>query len=126
MEPRAFPLEEAMKAEAAHQPIIRSKRLAWFLESLPDGVIACDGEGQILQINAAARKLFEVPSLALSRGTSYHQFLHHYQPGDQQQQAIALEPWLMSLLIEEDAASSRQEATMVLQVPSGRKVYVTI
>jgi signal transduction histidine kinase len=126
MEPRALPREEAMKANEAHQRIMLPQQLAWFFESLPDGVIACDDEGQILQINAAARKLFEVPSLALYRETSYHQFLQHHQPGDQQQQAIALEPWLMSLLIDEEATSSRQEEPIVLLVPSGRKVYVTI
>jgi PAS domain-containing protein len=35
------------------------------LEALPDSVIACDREGKILRINAAARKLFEVSSEAL-------------------------------------------------------------
>ncbi len=115
-----------MNAEEAHKQIMLSQQLVYFLESFPDGVIACDGEGQIIWISTAALKLFEVASLSLCRGTSYHQFLQHYQPGDEQQRAIALEPWLMSLLIDEEAASSRQEATMVLQLPSGRKVDVTI
>jgi signal transduction histidine kinase len=115
-----------MKANEAHQPIMLSQQLACSFESFPDGAIACDGEGQIVQINTAARKLFEVASLGLYRGISYHQFLQPYQPGDQQQRVISLEPWLMSLLIDDEATSSRQEAPMVLQVPSGRKVYVTI
>jgi signal transduction histidine kinase len=119
-------MEEAMKAKDAHKPITLSKQLACSFESFPDGAIACDGEGQIVGINAAALKLFEVASLSFCHGLSYHQFLQPYQPGDQQQQAIALEPWLMSLLIDDEAASSRQEEIMVLQVPSGRKVYVTI
>jgi len=115
-----------MNTNKAHQPIMLSQQLACSFESFPDGAIACDGEGQIVQINTAARKLFEVASLALYRGTSYHQFLQPYQPGDQQQRAIALEPWLLSLVIDVEATSSWQEAPMVLQVPSGRKVYVTI
>jgi PAS domain-containing protein len=48
-----------MKANEAHQRIMLSQQLESSFESFPDGVIACDGEGQILQINAAARKLFE-------------------------------------------------------------------
>jgi len=115
-----------MKAKEAHKQILLSQQLACSFESFSDGAIACDGEGQIVQINAAARQLFEVASLALYRGTSYHQFLQHYAPGDQQQRAIALEPWLMNLLIDEEAASSQQEEATVLQVPSGRKVYVAI
>jgi len=115
-----------MKAKEAHKPIIPSKQLACFLESFLDGVIACNCEGKIVWINAAARKLFEVASLSLCRGTSYHQFLQHYAPGDQQQRAISLEPWLISLLIDDEVASNPQEEPMVLQVPSGMKVDVTI
>src|SRR5215471_5738083 len=126
MEPWAFPMEEAMNAEEAHKQIMLPQRYVCFFESFPDGVIACDGEGQIVQLNAAALKLFEVASLSLCRGTSYHQFLQHYQPADEQQRAIALEPWLMSLLIDDEAASSRHEETMALQLPSGRKVDVII
>jgi signal transduction histidine kinase len=115
-----------MKAEQAHEPIMLSQQLVCFLESFPDGVIACDGEGTILWINAAALKLFELASLSLCRGIGYQQFLQPYQPGDEQQRATLLDPWLMSLISDDEAASSQQEAPMVLQVPSGRKVYVTI
>src|SRR5258707_13535187 len=45
--------------------------------------------------------------------------------GDEQQRALSLEPWLMSLIIG-GAASSPQEETIFLQVPSGREVYVHI
>src|SRR5258707_15602717 len=45
--------------------------------------------------------------------------------GDEQQRALSLEPWLMSLIIGE-AACSPQEETIFLQVPSGREVYVHI
>ena len=95
-------------------------------EALPHGVIACDHAGNIVRINAAALKLFEVTSEPLWRGTSYQQFLQHYEMGDEQQRAISLESWLMSLLIDDEAASGTQEAIIVLQVPSGQKVYVTI
>jgi signal transduction histidine kinase len=103
-----------------------SSQLESILNTLPAGVIACDREGKILRINAAALKLFEVASEPLLRGTSYYQFLHHYEMGDEQQRALSLEPWLMSLIIEGEAASSLQEGTLVLQVPSGRKIYVNI
>ncbi len=95
-------------------------------DALPDSVIVCDCEGKILRINAAALKLFEVASEALCRGALYQQFLHHYEMGEEQQRALSLEPWLMSLLIDGEAASNPQEETIVLEVPSGRKVYVNI
>ncbi len=102
-----------------------SNQLKYIFESLPDGVIACDRDGKILRINATALKLFEVPSEHLARGTPCEQFLHSYQlDREQQQQAISLELWLMSLLSSAEATAGQQEEIIVLQLPSGRKVYV--
>jgi len=103
-----------------------SNQLECIFDTVADSIIACDGEGKISRINAAALKLFEVASELLCRGTLYQQFLHHYQMGDEQQRALSLEPWLMSLLTDGEATSSLQEETIVLQVPSGRKVYVNM
>jgi len=103
-----------------------SKHVAYTFDPLPDGAIACDGEGKILRANAAALKLFEVPSEALCRGIDYQQFLYRYTTGNEPQRTTALEPWLMSLLIDGEAASRLQEEILVLQLPSGRTVYVTL
>jgi len=111
-----------MKAKAAQARVVSSNQLERIFDTLPDGVIACDREGKILWTNAAALKLFEV---AAASGTSYQQFLQHYEMSDEQQRALSLEPWLMSLIIG-GAASSQQEETIFLQVPSGREVYVHI
>jgi len=111
-----------MKAKKAQARIVPSNQLERIFDTLPDGVIACDREGKILRTNAAALKLFEV---AAAPGTSYQQFLQHYEMGDEQQRALSLEPWLMSLIIGE-VACSPQEETIFLQVPSGREVYVHI
>jgi signal transduction histidine kinase len=106
--------------------IMPSNQVAYNFNPLPDGAIACDGEGKILRANAAALKLFEVPSEALCQGIDYQEFLHRYTMGDEQQRTTTLEPWLMSLLIDGEAASRPQEEILVLQLPSGRTVYVTL
>ncbi len=103
-----------------------SNQLECIFDTVADSIIACDGEGKISRINAAALKLFEVASEPLCRGTLYQQFLHHYQMGEEQQRALSLEPWLMSLLTDGEATSSLQEETIVLEVPSGRKVYINM
>jgi signal transduction histidine kinase len=104
-----------------------SKHVAYTFDPLPDGAIACDGAGKILRANAAALKLFEVPAEALCRGRDYQEFLHRYTTtGDEPQRASTLEPWLMSLLIDDEAASRPQEAIRRLLLPSGRMVYVTL
>ncbi len=94
---------------------------------LPDGVIVCDSKGTILQINAAALKLFEVASERYCLGMSYQQFLHAYQAGnDRQQQPLSLEPWLLSLLTNGETPTGQQEEMILLQLPSGRQIYVSI
>jgi signal transduction histidine kinase len=93
---------------------------------LPDGIIICDREGKILRANTAALSLFEVPSEALSRGKDYQEFLQRYEMSDKPQRASALEPWLMRLLVDEDAACSLHHEIRVLQLPSGRTVYITL
>jgi signal transduction histidine kinase len=103
-----------------------SKHVAYTFDPLPDGAIACDGEGKILRANAAALKLFEVPSEALCRGRDYQEFLLRYTMRNEPQRATTLEPWLMSLLIDGEAASRPQEAIRMLQLPSGRTVYVSL
>ena len=110
-----------MQQQAAQEAILLANRLECIFDTVPDSVIACDREGKILRMNAAALKLFEVASEPLCRGTRYQQFLHHYVKGEEQQRAISFEPWLMSLLIDGEATSSPQEELLVLQVPSGRK-----
>src|SRR5260370_3166777 len=119
-------MEEAMKAKEVQERITPSNQLECIFESLPDSVIGCDGEGKILRANAAALKLFEVPSEDLCQGMDYQEFLHRYTMGDEQQRAIALEPWLMHLVVDDEAASCLQKETMLLQLPSCREVYVTM
>jgi PAS domain-containing protein len=96
------------------------------LDLLSDGVIVCDREGKILRANAAALRLFEVPSEALCRGRDYQESLGRYQRSDEPQPASALEPWLMGLLVDEDAACSLQYETRVFQLPSGRTACITL
>ena len=119
-------MEEVMKAKEVQERITPSNQLECIFESLPDSVITCDGEGKILRANAAALKLFEVPSEDLCQGMDYQEFLHRYTMGDEHQRAIALEPWLMHLVVDDEAASCLQKETMLLQLPSGREAYVTM
>jgi len=112
-----------MQQQAIQEAILLANQLEGIFETLGESIIACDGEGKILHINAAALTLFEVASASLCRGTGCQQFLHAYQRGEEQPPALSLEPWLMSLLSDGEETTGQQEAIMVLQVPSGRKVY---
>lgn len=112
-----------MQQQAAQEAKLLANQLEGIFETLGESVIACDPEGKILHINAAALTLFEVASATLCRGTGCQQFLHSYQRGDEQPPALSLEPWLLSLISDGEETTGQQEAIMVLQVPSGRKVY---
>src|SRR5438034_743581 len=109
-------LHELHSKAGPQEGIMPSHQLEYTFDPLLDGVIVCDREGKLLQANAAALKLFEVPSEALCRGRDCQEFLHHYERSDEPQPATTLEPWLMSLLVEEDTACSLQHETRVLQL----------
>lgn len=98
----------------------------WIYDAFPYGIIACDHAGNILRINDAGFKLFEIASLPHWNGISYQQFLHRYHAEDQQQPAPTLEPWLTSLISHEEATPGTREELKVLQLPSGRTATVTI
>src|SRR5260370_1130184 len=112
-----------MQKQALQQAILVAKQLQAIYEALKERDNPRDRFGKILHINAAALTLFEVASASVCRGTGCQQFLHSYQIGDEQPPALSLEPWLMSLFSDGEEATSQQEAIIVLQVPSGRKVY---
>src|SRR5258708_33820935 len=115
-----------MKQKEIHEKILLSNQDQYILDALPDSVIACDREGKIFRINAAAMELFEVPSTDLYRGIFYNQFLHRYEIDDEQLQTLSIEPWLMKLVIDRETVSSPQGKIIVLQIPSKNKVYVNL
>src|SRR6266567_318545 len=115
-----------MQQQAVQEARLLANQLEGIFETLAESVIACDREGKILHINAAALTLFEVASASFCRGTYCQQFLHSYQIGAEQPPALSLEPWLMNLFSDGEETTGQQEAIIVLQVPSGRKVYAKL
>ncbi|EFH87795.1 putative PAS/PAC sensor protein [Ktedonobacter racemifer DSM 44963] len=107
----------------AHKPLNRVEAL-W--ESFPDGLIACDRNQKIVRINTAACTLFEVTSEAQCQGRDYQQFLTHYIRSDEQSPFVASGQWLMNLVLAGRAGASTPEQTLLLDLPSGRKVSVTV
>jgi signal transduction histidine kinase len=119
-------VEEAMQQQTIQEARLLTNQLDGIFETWGESVIACDREGKILHLNAAARTLFEVASASLYRGTDCQQFLHSYQRSDEQPPALSLEPWLMSLFSDAEETTGQQEAIVLLRMPSGREIYANI
>lgn len=100
------------------------QQLEEIFASLPENIIVCDGEGKILRLNAAALKLFEMPSELQCRGRDYYEFLTPYARCHEQQRPIPPEPWLGSPWEKEEAPPHPSETVMSLQVPSGQRIVV--
>ncbi|MBO0782326.1 MAG: PAS domain-containing protein, partial [Ktedonobacteraceae bacterium] len=79
---KRFPPSTALKARAqphhTQSEVAKLRQCAEIFAFLPDGVIACDREGKIRQINAAALKLFEVSSERQCLGRDCQEFLRRY------------------------------------------------
>jgi signal transduction histidine kinase len=115
-----------MRQKVEQDRIKSTSLLECTFNTLEDGVIVCDHEEKILLINAAALQLFEVSAGSHYKETPYRQFLHAYEVNEGEQQAISLEPWLLSLITHRDVATGQQEEITVLRVPSGRRIYADI
>lgn len=113
-----------MRPFAAHNETAQLQQMETIFACLPDGVIACDQNGKILRLNAAALKLFEVSSEDQCRGRDCHTFVERYVLQSEQQRPVALERWPEKPGSEEEAIFHPSEAMFLLRVPSGRKIAV--
>jgi signal transduction histidine kinase len=96
------------------------------LEALPDAIVAWDREGTLLSLNAAARTLFDVPASDSWEGMSAQQFLQHATWCDEQHRPFFFAPWLLHLASRDAAAARSSEHTLVLGLPSHRKVFLEV
>nr|WP_040445327.1 ATP-binding protein [Ktedonobacter racemifer] len=94
-------------------------------ELFPEGLIACDRHQSIVRINAAARALFEVGSETQCQGRNYQQFLTSYIRSDEQLPSVSREQWLTNLALAGETGAY-SPAQMLLHLPSGRKISVTV
>jgi signal transduction histidine kinase len=101
-------------------------KFEYIFESGPDGKVVCDPEGRILRINRAALNLFGLSSERPYLGMPYRQFLQLYKVSDEQRRATSPEPWLLSLILGEDATADSHEELRTLQISPVQQVYVDI
>ncbi|WP_201389037.1 ATP-binding protein [Ktedonobacter sp. SOSP1-85] len=121
--PAGESVPHARPLRGAHMQLNRLKA-TW--EFFPDSLIACDRNQKVVRINAAARKLFEVGSETQCQGRDYQQFLKHYIRSDEQSPFVASGQWLMNLALAGKAGASPPEQTLLLDLPSGRKISVSV
>lgn len=114
VQPRGGPDEGALR-----------QQLEAIFASIPEGIVACDQDGKILQINATALQLFGAPSEAQWRGRDCQEFLERFSLCDEQQQ-LFFRPWLSNTGNAAEGVSSSSEHTLILQVPGGRKSVVNL
>ncbi|MBO0782278.1 MAG: histidine kinase [Ktedonobacteraceae bacterium] len=100
-------------------------RMEAIWESFPEGLIACDRHQKMVQMNAAARTLFEVDFQAQCQGRDYQQFLTSYIRSDEQSPCASREQWLMHLTLAGATGAGLPEQ-MLLHLPSGRTISVTV
>ncbi|GHO63508.1 hypothetical protein KSC_024000 [Ktedonobacter sp. SOSP1-52] len=112
-------------AESTQKERISSQQLESLCASLPDAIVAWDWAGKILSLNAAALTLFEVQDSSTFVGTSTQQFLQRYTWHDEQQRPFFFPSWLLAPTTHKEATTSRSyEQTLVLGLPSHRKVFL--
>ena len=121
---KPIPHSRSLRITPHDQMQLHQLKAVW--ESFPEGLIACDRNQKIVRINAAACKLFEVASEAQCQGKDYQQFLKHYIHSDEPSPFSPSGQWLMNFFLAGKAGASSPEQTLLLDLPSGRKISVTV
>jgi PAS domain S-box-containing protein len=93
---------------------------------LPDSAIVCDQKGEMLRINTAALKLFEIYAETQWRGKNVQAFLEQYGMYDEQQRPFSLKQWLTYSLIQREVICSPPETYIAFEVPSGQRIAVNM
>lgn len=122
---RMYEAEQRAHAEA----ITRAKQLEATFEAIADGVVVCDAQGDILQMNAEARKLLafealpggssDYPHTSQERGT-----LHHFR--DEQGQPLTPDQFPLVRLLNGEALNGSNPIDLLLQALDGRDVQLEI
>lgn len=118
--------QASLPKEERHEVMEPASQLEAVFVSMPNGVMVYDLEGKILRMNPAALTLFEIASENLYKGKSYRQFVRRYKIHDEKQHSISLKHWKISRVIRGDTALGAQEDTVMIRLPSGQSMYVTI
>lgn len=118
---------EALAAKPASQQnkLAQLQQVEVVFTSLPDGIIACDREGKILQLNARAVKLFET-SECQWWGKNYRDFLETYALSSEQQRSSPSEPCQGSADGKGGTAFLSAESVLQLRLSSGRRIVVNL
>lgn len=93
---------------------------------LPDSAIVCDQKGEMLRINTAALKLFEIQSEDQWRGKTVQAFLEQYGIYDEQQRPFSAKQWLTYSMVQKEVTCRPPETYITLEMPSGRRVAVNL
>src|SRR5262245_52506892 len=109
------------------QPMpVPSEQFEAIFASFPDAVVVCDLAGTVLRLNATARRLFEVPSERHWQGKPVLQVFGGYTLSDEQHRGMALSSWFENLSLDKATLNRGGEHTILLSVPSGRKVFLDL
>lgn len=90
--------------------------------SFPDALIIWDRQGNMLDMNSAALKLFEVREESSWKGRSCQEFFQRCELRDEQQNPVFCAPWLLEIVHEKEAAPG----VYILFTPSRRKFCLVV
>ncbi|MBO0792272.1 MAG: PAS domain-containing sensor histidine kinase [Ktedonobacteraceae bacterium] len=111
--------QEITKQQAEETCLGLLHQIEGIFASLPVSILVCDRAGKILRVNAAALKLFDVPSESRWQGRPFQEFFQHYQLRSEQQHPISPESWLTPP--DEAATPDERGQMIILGTPSGRE-----
>ncbi|MFL5691700.1 MAG: ATP-binding protein [Ktedonobacteraceae bacterium] len=112
---------------AEHEALLRANQLSATFEAINDGVVVYSKQGQVLQTNAATRRLFGLKALP-SKDEAYlrQELLLQGVQQDEQGKILPEKRRPLSRLLAGGVLAGTQAPDVLVQIPDGRKIVLNM
>lgn len=112
---------------AEHEALLRANQLSATFEAINDGVVVYSKQGQVLQTNAATRRLFGLKALPSKDEAHLRQeLLFQGVQQDEQGKILPEKRRPLSRLLAGEVLTGTQATDVLVQIPDGRKIVLNM
>lgn len=112
-------------AQEAHlEALARTLQLEAVFEAITDGILVSDSKGNIIQTNAATRRLLHLDASPAFLSMSFEERIPLLKAVDENGKPIPLEKWPLSRLLRGEHLRGGREEDIRLILADGQKIYV--
>jgi PAS domain S-box-containing protein len=114
----------ARSQEAHMEAMRRTLQLEAVFEAINDGILVCDPEGKIIQLNAAVRKLLHLDKHPEFLQRPFIERFASLEASDENGQLIPADQWPLTRILRGETLNTGRSDDIRLRLPDGEYIYV--